>query len=279
MGAGASTPEELEMLLEDTLILRDRERLTALFDESAALAAGDGHPIRGRDAIARRALAIWQGDRAFVAQPRRVVQAGDIALIVGAYGVNVVRRDRDGAWYYAIVHWADGDRNERTTTMTQDSGLAQSVPPLAVAADHGEARWWFSSLAVIKATAADTGGQFSILEITEPPDMDGPLHVHHREDEGFWILEGNATIEIGDMTIEAKIGDYVFAPRDIPHRYCTGPAGCRMLFIMVPGGFEHLVNAMSQPADSRTLPPPSEEEPDWERVARIAKAHGCELLG
>ena len=45
-------------------------------------------------------------------------------------------------------------------------------------------------LAVIKATAADTGGQMTIIEVTEPPGAEAPLHVHHREDEGFWILEG-----------------------------------------------------------------------------------------
>jgi hypothetical protein len=52
-----------------------------------------------------------------------------------------------------------------------------------------------------------------------------------------------------------------------------------MLFILTPGGFEDLVTAMSEPADSRTLPPPSDKEPDWERIAVAAHAHGCELLG
>jgi len=52
-----------------------------------------------------------------------------------------------------------------------------------------------------------------------------------------------------------------------------------MLYIMTPGGFENLVIAMSESASSRNLPPPSEEEPDWERIAAIAGAHGCELLG
>ena len=133
-------------------------------------------------------------------------------------------------------------------------------------------------LAVIKATAADTGGQMTIIEITEPPGVQAPLHVHHREDEAFWLLEGDVTFEVGDTTIAAHAGDYVFGPRDIPHRYTVGDTGCRMLFIMTPGGFEDLVTAMSEPARSRTLPPPSEEEPDWERVAAIARAHGNELL-
>jgi quercetin dioxygenase-like cupin family protein len=163
--------------------------------------------------------------------------------------------------------------------MTQDTNRTQMLKPMAVAKDEGEARWWFGSLAVIKATAADTGGQMTIIEITEPPGMEGPLHVHHGEDEGFWMLDGDATFEIGDAVIEARAGDYVFGPRDIPHRYTVGSAGCRMLFIFTPGGFEELLIATSQLAESRTLPPPSNEEPDWERIAAIAKAYGNELLG
>jgi quercetin dioxygenase-like cupin family protein len=162
--------------------------------------------------------------------------------------------------------------------MTHDSSGARPLIPLAVPADGGEARWWFGSLAVIKATATDTGGQLTIVEVTEAPGAQAPLHVHHREDEGFWILEGEVTFEVGDATIAARAGDYVFGPRDVPHRFTVGPAGCRMLFLMTPGGFEDLVRAQSVPAGSRTLRPPAEAEPDWERIAAIAKAHGAELL-
>ena len=48
---------------------------------------------------------------------------------------------------------------------------------------------------------------------------------------------------------------------------------------MTPGGFEDLVIAMSEPAASRTLPPPSDEEPDWEQVAAWLERTACELLG
>ncbi len=153
------------------------------------------------------------------------------------------------------------------------------VQPATARGDEGEARWWFAALAVIKATAADTGGAMTIVEVTEPPGAEAPLHVHHRDDEGFWILDGGATFEVGGQTIEAGPGDYLFGPRDIPHRYTTGPDGCRMLFIFTPGGFEELVIAMSEPAASRTLPPPSDEAPDRERIAAIARAYGNELLG
>jgi quercetin dioxygenase-like cupin family protein len=149
---------------------------------------------------------------------------------------------------------------------------------MATQAGQGEARWWFAALAEIKATAADTGGQLTIVEVTEPPGVEAPLHVHHREDEGFWILEGEVTLYVGDETIEASAGDFAWGPRDIPHRYTVGPNGCRMLFLCTPAGFEDLVRDMSEPARERTLPPPSDEEPDMERVAAVAKKHHCELL-
>ena len=51
-----------------------------------------------------------------------------------------------------------------------------------------------------------------------------------------------------------------------------------MLFIMTPGGLENLVRGMSVPAERRTLPPASDEEPDWEHVAAVARANSCEML-
>jgi quercetin dioxygenase-like cupin family protein len=154
--------------------------------------------------------------------------------------------------------------------------------PTAVPSTQGDARWWSDGLAVVKATAADTGGQMTIIEITEPPNKEAPLHVHHREDEAFWILDGGATFEVGDQTIEARPGDYLFGPRDIPHRYTTGPDGCRMLFIFTPGGFEDLLTAVSRPAETRTLPPAANGTPasheDAQHAQAAIQAHGCELL-
>ena len=165
--------------------------------------------------------------------------------------------------------------------MTQQTGQMTALDPLAVASEEGEARWWFGSLAVIKTTAAETGGQLTIIDVTNPPGWEAPLHVHHRDDEGFWILEGSATLEVGDTTIEVGAGDYAFGPRNVPHRYTVGDSGCRMLFIMVPGGMEEVIRATSEPALSRTLPPPPEAEPtpeEAERLKAIVKEHGYELL-
>lgn len=77
--------------------------------------------------------------------------------------------------------------------MQEKSGA--QLAPVAVPGGEGEARWWFGALAVIKATSADTGGQMTIVEVTEAPGAEAPLHVHHREDEAFWILEGDVPSE------------------------------------------------------------------------------------
>jgi quercetin dioxygenase-like cupin family protein len=166
--------------------------------------------------------------------------------------------------------------------VTQGTSRPAGLDPVAVASGEGEARWWFDGLAVIKATAADTGGRMTILEITEPANAEGPWHVHHGEDESFWILDGSATFEVGERTIEARTGDFVFGPRGVPHRYTTGPDGCRLLFIFTPGGFEELLGALSRPAASRTLPPAAGGAPpsdaELERMQAAIRAHGCELL-
>jgi quercetin dioxygenase-like cupin family protein len=165
--------------------------------------------------------------------------------------------------------------------MTQPGTQAQALEPLAIRKSEGEARWWFGALAEIKATAADTGGLMSIVEVTEHPGAQAPLHVHHHDDEGFWVLDGNVTFEVGDATIEASAGDYVFGPRGIAHRFTVGDRGCRMLFILVPGGIEEVIRATSEPAASRTLPPPPDAEPTEDELARlkaIVKEHGYELL-
>jgi quercetin dioxygenase-like cupin family protein len=147
--------------------------------------------------------------------------------------------------------------------------METTLKPVAVSAGEGEALWWLDCLAVIKVTSEDTG-QMTIVEITEGPGAQAPWHVHYREDEAFWILEGDVLIEVGDTKIDAHAGDYAFGPRNIPHRYTVGDAGVRMLFLMTPGGFEDLVRAMSRPADSLTLPPDG-PEPDWAMVAAVAK--------
>ena len=150
-----------------------------------------------------------------------------------------------------------------------------SVAPQSPTA-RGQQRWFFGMLAEVKASSADTGGQYALLEMTAPPGLQTPLHVHYREDEGFYVLEGSITIEVGDATVELAAGQHAFGPRDIPHRFTVGPAGARMLWVLTPGGFEDFVDEVSVPAATPTVPPATVLPP--ENAAEIVRRHGMELL-
>ena len=100
---GAQTPEELGTLLEDALMLGDHRALTTLFAPGATLVTDRDPPARGREAIGLLALATWDDEHPYIADPRQVVVARDIALIIAEQGIHVAHRDRDGAWQYAIV--------------------------------------------------------------------------------------------------------------------------------------------------------------------------------
>ncbi|MGE0028962.1 MAG: cupin domain-containing protein [Thermoleophilia bacterium] len=154
-----------------------------------------------------------------------------------------------------------------------------TLHPTLTRAGTGEARWFLGALTETLLAHEATGGALSILQVTEPPGAEAPLHVHHHDDETFVILEGGVTFEVGGETIPAAAGDVAFGPRTIPHRYSVGPEGCRMLFILTPGGrFDEMIREMSVPAGTRTLPPPPDGPPDVPHIASVARAHGCELL-
>src|SRR5829696_7283169 len=100
MRSGAQTPEELETLLEDAFVVRDRQQLAALFEDGAVLGAG-GLEARGGEAIAGLAGELWERELTYLADPRRVLRARDSALVVAACGINVLHRG-GGAWRYSI---------------------------------------------------------------------------------------------------------------------------------------------------------------------------------
>jgi hypothetical protein len=103
MDPGARTPEELETLLEDAFVLHDHQALAQLFQPGAMLVVGGGLPeARGRRQIARVAAELWESQRLYLADPRRVLQVRDTALVLAGRTISVVRRTDDGFWRYAI---------------------------------------------------------------------------------------------------------------------------------------------------------------------------------
>ena len=147
---------------------------------------------------------------------------------------------------------------------------------------EGEALWWIGMLATIKATAEQTGGRYTLVEILAPEGFASPLHVHHQEDEGFYILEGELTFYVGDRTLKAHPGSFLLGPKEVPHAFTVDSGPARLLFVLSPAGFEDLVREMGEPARELTIPPQPKAPPDeaeMQQMAAIAARHGNEILG
>ena len=147
---------------------------------------------------------------------------------------------------------------------------------------EGEAWWWVGVLATIKATKEQTDGRYALVEILAPDGYGSVLHVHHQEDEGFWILEGELTFYVGEQTIKAHPGSFLFGPKDVPHAFTVDSGPARLLFVFSPAGLEAGIREMGEPARSLTVPPQPEEPPDEVEMGRlmaIAERYGGEIVG
>jgi mannose-6-phosphate isomerase-like protein (cupin superfamily) len=108
---------------------------------------------------------------------------------------------------------------------------------------------------VLKATAESTGGALTVFEEL-PPLQDTPAHVHAREDEAFYILEGEHSVTRGDEELTVKPGDFVFLPRGVPHSHRRlVPEVGHLLVICSPAGFEQFFRDLAEADAAGTLGP------------------------
>lgn len=147
-----------------------------------------------------------------------------------------------------------------------------------VSAGDGEAVWFAPNRITMKATAESTGGAYGLFESMVAPRSSPPLHVHHDEDEAFYVLEGTFTMVCGDDEFSAGPGSYVFLPRGVPHTFVlesTTPG--RMLTILSPGGGERFFVDAGRPPEAAGLPPAG--PPDVEKLRRVGADYGNEIVG
>jgi mannose-6-phosphate isomerase-like protein (cupin superfamily) len=124
---------------------------------------------------------------------------------------------------------------------------------------------FLDSRARIHASSAQTDG-FALIEVVAPAGHQPPLHVHDDEDEGFYVLEGELTLWVGEDTRTLGAGDFLLAPRQVPHTVRSGAGGGRWLVTAGPR-FEAFVRAVAA-----TAPAPDD-------IKRLAAEHGIAILG
>jgi len=151
--------------------------------------------------------------------------------------------------------------------------------PYRVASGEGiDNVWWKSGRVTVKAGGAETGHAFSQIETDDPRGSGPPLHLHHNEDETFYVLEGEVTILVGDVRIDLMAGDYVFAPRGIAHAYVVRAERARMLVTASPGGVEQFFVSQGVPVTG-SEPPTDAVMPPMDELVRLFAEYGCEILG
>jgi uncharacterized protein (TIGR02246 family) len=134
---------------------------------------------------------------------------------------------------------------------------------------------FFGAPTVMRSTGETTDGHFCLLEhLAMPPGLASPYHVHHNEDEGFYVLEGIVAFLCGQAWRVAGPGTWVYGPREIPHGFrVIGTSPARMLIQCAPAGFERFVRELSLPIDAVPAPP------DMALVSVTAAKYGVDILG
>ena len=131
-----------------------------------------------------------------------------------------------------------------------------------------------ASTTVMKATAATTGGAFSLAEATFPPGMAGPPpHAHHHTTDTFYVLEGTLRVTLGERTLDAPAGSYILVPPGVVHTFANASAASvRFLNLNAPGGGEHYLRDLAAAMGAGALPGSAE-------FARVVAKHDFVLPG
>ena len=150
--------------------------------------------------------------------------------------------------------------------------------PYRVASGVGLADvWWKSGRITVKTAGAETGNAFSQIETDDPRGTGPPLHLHHNEDETFYVLEGEVTVVVGDERIDLKAGDYLFGPRGVAHAYVVRSERARMLVTASPAGVEQVFVSLGVPVTGAE-PPIDAVMPPMDELVRLFAGYGCEFL-
>jgi quercetin dioxygenase-like cupin family protein len=171
----------------------------------------------------------------------------------------------------AAIPAVDATFITRGSSMT----MTKSARATVVRAGKGQSvRWGPAGVVRVVAASEPTDESFSIVEVTEPPGSAAPLHVHHGEAEAFYILDGTIELTCGDQQLTASAGDFVYTPRDVPHKYAVvGDRPARVLLIFSRPGFEGFFLEGGTPIDQPPAGPP-----DPNALRQLVEKYDMELL-
>ena len=148
------------------------------------------------------------------------------------------------------------------------------IPP-----GEGRSLWVLGELVTCKTTSEQTGGAYSLFEVTTQPGGGVLPHVQHREDESFYVLEGEYEFPVEGRTIRASAGSLLYVPKSTLHAHKNvGTTSGRLLVSQTPGGLhERFFEEIAEPAMDRSEPSVTEGLQDMRRTIAIAVKYGIEI--
>ena len=145
--------------------------------------------------------------------------------------------------------------------------------------DEGRGIWFLDALLTWKALAKDTDGQWELVEQWGPRGFAAPLHSHHREAEGFYLLEGAVDFVLGEDRLPAAKGAFMFVPPGTKHSFVVESDEAKFLTLISPASLEGFFDELGRPAAEVALPPRHDGPPDIERFDRVATSYGQQTFG
>src|SRR5947207_15031808 len=115
-------------------------------------------------------------------------------------------------------------------------------------ATEGRALWFLGGLVSWKAVGADTHGVYELVEQLGPAGYAAPLHTHAKETEGFYVVEGELTMTIGDVSFRAAAGAFGYVPATVPHSCRVESPTAKCLTYITPPGLAGCFVDLRQPA-------------------------------
>ena len=153
------------------------------------------------------------------------------------------------------------------------------VPPIMNSPELKNSYWYIGHLMSILISSKDTNGSFSLIHGYEIKGLEPPPHIHTKEDESFYILDGEINYTVDKEVFNAKRGDWIFLPRNIQHSFQVQSDQAEVLIQLSPGGFEEYFKEMSEPAKALIIPPRPQGPPDVKRIIATASKYGVKFPG
>ncbi len=129
------------------------------------------------------------------------------------------------------------------------------------------------TLVVLLVTGERTEGRFALIEVTERGGTSHPLHVHSREDEFVYVIEGHVRFHLQGRWFERRAGECMFLPRGQEHTYAVESELAKLLVLVAPAGLEGYYWELAQPTSGPCV------YQDAERLVIIAAKQGVDITG